>query len=89
MPDCVHGVVQLYKDGRGAKYQSHQAEQSRNRTRPRLVGAADEFLNCPCNLRPGHASDFRREPALGRLLPIDNGGRGDGQNDQGSQRQEV
>jgi hypothetical protein len=36
-----------------------------------------EFLNCMCHFRPGHASDFRCELALDRLLPINHGSHSD------------
>ena len=88
MPDGVHRLVQLHEDGRGAKYQGRQTEHSRKHACPGLVGALDEVLNGTRHFRPGHVLDFRREPALGSLLPINHGGQSDGYDNHGSQRQQ-
>jgi hypothetical protein len=78
MPDCVQRVAQLQEDGRGAKCQGDQAEQSRNHAYARLVGAFDDCLNRPRRFRTGHSSNLRREPAFGSILPINNGSQSDG-----------
>ncbi len=48
----------------------------------------DDFLNCPCYLRPGHTSDFRRQAALGGILPTNKSSRGDGYHNYWSERQQ-